>query len=109
VVFKGPQAAAAKELARFMSQPASQAAFARSQHVLPGDVRAWEEPGVAGTPLLGALREALASPHPRAVFPGMARLFDALTPALQRVLRGELAPEEALGGVGAEWREIVGR
>lgn len=97
----------ARLLGAFLSGPRAQALLARRNHIPPTLAKVYDEPELAQDPLLTAFRQALDESHPRAVFPGMARLFDALTPAVQRLLRGEGDPATLMGGVAREWSTVV--
>jgi arabinogalactan oligomer/maltooligosaccharide transport system substrate-binding protein len=97
----------ARLLASFLAGPRAQALLARRNHIPPTLTKLYDEPELANDPLLAAFRQALDESRPRASFPGMARLFDALTPAVQRLLRGEGDPATLMGGVAREWSTIV--
>ncbi len=98
---------AALALASHLSSLRAQVMLAQANHLLPTRLAAYEQPEVRSDRLVVAFRAALDRSHPRAVFPGMARLFDALTPALQKLVRGEGAPEAVMPAVAAQWRLIL--
>ena len=107
VIPKGNKSAAVQTLARFLSGREAQLRFASKNHILPTLQEVYKDPSLENREMLEAFQRALAQSHERAVFPGMARLFDALTPALQQILRREVEPEVAFGTVGEEWKTIL--
>jgi len=109
VIPKGHGQEAVRTLARYLSSPAAQQRSATKNHILPTLESVYADPAIQQNRTTAAFRAALAGSHGRAVFPGMARMFDALTPAIQRILRREVEPEVAFATVAEEWREILVR
>ncbi len=97
----------AVQLGAFLASADSQKLLALDNHILPTRIAVYDDPSVRSAPLLLEFRAALDESHPRALFPGMAQMFDALTPAVQRLLRGESDAETLLGAVAKEWKEIT--
>lgn len=98
----------ARALAAFLASARGQQELALRNHILPTRRLVYQAPQVSQDRLLVAFRQALEQAHQRAVFPGMARLFDALTPAVQKLLRGEGQPEVLMQAVAREWAQILG-
>jgi arabinogalactan oligomer/maltooligosaccharide transport system substrate-binding protein len=100
-------AEAAKLLGRFLSGPRGQLVLATKNNILPTRKALYDDPALKENPRVGAFRLALEQGHQRAVFPGMARMFDALTPAVQRIMVAEAEPDALLSTVAKEWQTIL--
>ncbi len=93
-------------LAKHLSGLDAQRQMALQNHLLPTLESAYTQPEIRQDRILMAFRQALEQSHDRAIFPGMARLFDALNPAMHRLLRQESTPETLMQSVGAQWRQL---
>ncbi len=94
-------------LGEFLAQKKAQVHLAQQNHILPTRKSAYRQPALRDDAMLVAFGGALRQAHPRAVFPGMARLFDALSAAVQKLLLGEGHPEVLMQGVAREWRAVL--
>lgn len=103
---RSTHAGVARSLGAFLSSESAQKRLALRNHILPTRVAVYAAPEVSRAPLLKAFHDGLEQAHSRAIFPGMAQMFDALTPAVQRLMRGEGEPAEVLGAVADEWTAI---
>jgi arabinogalactan oligomer / maltooligosaccharide transport system substrate-binding protein len=107
VAARSPNQELARELGAYLTREQSQRKLALTNHILPTRVAVYEDAALKSTQLLTDFRAALDQAHGRAIFPGMAQMFDALTPAVQRLLRQESEPEVVLKAVAQEWEAIV--
>lgn len=103
---RSPRAAAARALGAYLTTVSSQRRLALENHILPTRVAVYDDESVRSSKLLSAFRAALDQSHGRAIFPGMAQMFDALTPAVQRLMTGEGDPQKVLKAVATQWETI---
>ena len=82
-------------LLRWLTGPEVQADLARELAVLPSDLSVRRRPDLLDDPLLAASREQLDKGRLMPIVPEMRAIWDAMRPAYQSCLNGELAPREA--------------
>ena len=99
----GRAPARAWQLALALTDPATQADWARRFGVVPTTRAALDQSGR----LVHQLYRALAGARPLPRDPIAAEMFDDLTPAIQAVVAGDATPREALAGVARSWRRLL--
>ena len=82
-------------LLRWLVSPAVQADLARELAVLPGDLAVRADPTLVADPLLAASRRQIDKGRLMPIVAEMRAIWDAMRPAYQSCLSGDLTPEEA--------------
>jgi len=83
------------DLLRWLTGPQVQADLARQLAVLPSNLAVRRRPDLLDDPLLAASRAQLDKGRLMPIVPQMRAIWDAMRPAYQSCLNGELAPERA--------------
>lgn len=83
------------ELLRWLTSPAVQADLARELAVLPGDLAVRADPDLVADPLLAASRRQIDHGRLMPIVAEMRAIWDAMRPAYQSCLNGNLSPEDA--------------
>jgi maltose-binding protein MalE len=83
------------ELLRWLTSPAVQADLARELAVLPGDLEVRADPELVADPLLAASRRQIDHGRLMPIVAEMRAIWDAMRPAYQSCLNGNLSPEDA--------------
>jgi arabinogalactan oligomer/maltooligosaccharide transport system permease protein len=88
--------AAALDFARWLAGPEAARVRALDGRQTVAARAAWDDPRIAGDPLLGAFRAQLAATVPMSNDPAMRAVWEPSQRALRRVLRGAAEPRAAL-------------
>jgi maltose-binding protein MalE len=80
---------------RWLTSPEVQADLARELAVLPGDVAVRSDPTLVADPLLASSRAQVDKGRIMPIVPELRAIWDAMRPAYQSCLNGDLTPEEA--------------
>lgn len=87
---------AALRLVRFLVSPAAAALRARLGRQVVATRAAWNDPAIAGDPILAAFREAAAMGRTMPAHPHMRSAFEPAGQALRKVFRRDATPHDAL-------------
>ncbi len=83
------------ELLKWLTSTEVQIALARGLSVMPGDKTAARNPDIQNDPALVASRQQIERGRLMPIVPEMRAIWDAMRPAYQSVMNGEMTPEEA--------------
>ncbi len=82
-------------LLKWLTGTKVQIALARGLSVMPGDREAARNPDIQNDPALVASRSQIEKGRQMPIVPEMRAIWDAMRPAYQSVMNGELEPEQA--------------
>ena len=99
---RGERARAAIELIRFMTSEESERLLVDRLKVLPSRTALLEDPGLVADPTLAASVAQMQVGHPMPVVPELRAVWDAMRPAYQALLGGELTARQAAERMQAE-------
>jgi multiple sugar transport system substrate-binding protein len=107
VVRSSPRAAAARQWAEFLAEPAQQLAFWRLTGDLPARPSAWREGGLPEAPRTAAFWRQLASVEPMPKIPEWERIAQKLTQHAEDAIRERATLDEALAALDRDVDAIL--
>ncbi|RKN52301.1 extracellular solute-binding protein, partial [Streptomyces klenkii] len=102
-----PEADASFEFVRWMSSPDVQRRVTEELSLLPTRASVYQEPSVAGDPMVEFFRPAVDTARERPWIPQAQSLFEPLREAVEAMLTGSASPEEAAADTGDAYRELL--
>ncbi len=96
-------------LLKWLTGTKVQTALARGLSVMPADKTAAQNPDIQNDPALVASRAQIARGRLMPIVPEMRAIWDAMRPAYQSVMNGELAPQDAAGQMQARAVTMIER
>ena len=99
---KGAKLERALETLRYLVSPAVQIRTAHELYVIPSSLEAVKDPAIQNDARIKAAWQQLRRGKRMPVVPEMRAIWDAMRPAYQNVINGEMTPEEAAKAMQAD-------
>ncbi len=95
------------KLLRFLTAPENQLEYTRALRAIPSNLEARKDSMFVQDPILLGSQDQITVGRPMPIDPEMRAIWDAMRPAYQSILNGQLTPEQATKKMQAEATKLI--